>query len=805
MKSKKELLKQLSLEEKIILGSGKDTWSTKPIPRLGIPSILVHDGPHGLRKQPDASDALGLNESIPATCFPTAAISACSFDRDLLWQIGAALGKEALLQNIDVVLGPGTNIKRSPLCGRNFEYFSEDPLLSGELAAAYVQGLQAQGVGTSLKHFAVNNQEFCRLINNSQVDERALREVYLKAFEIVVRKAQPWTIMPSYNLINGIYACQNETLLTRIAREEWGFEGLFVSDWGAVDNRVAAVSAGLDLEMPSSGGFRDNQLHEASKKGQIDEHHLDRAVEKLLELIEKCQKEKIIPSEEIYKENHQLARRVLAESSVLLKNDTSILPLDRQMDILIVGDLAENPHYQGSGSSRVNPTRLVSLTQAIGAQTLGWDFVQGYAIDNHEKNAGLLAEACQAARGKDAVVVVVVLTEDDEAEGYDRQHLELQPAQNELIRALAKINPNLVVVLQGGGVVRLPWLDDVRALLFVGLAGQTFGEGCLDLLLGDVNPSGKLAETWPLALEDVPSITSYGLRYNTPYLESLYVGYRYYDTADKAVRFPFGFGLTYTKFEFSDLETTKSVIQTGEELLIKLKIRNSGDWVGKEVIQVYVSAPDSPIFKPARELKAFIKVELQPGETKQVGVSLCYQDFAFWNVDAHTWQVEAGGYTIRVGNSSQNLPLNTEVQVEGLKPDNLLDYRDLSPQYYNLPQNPADFSLEQFEKLPGSVKVDDPLGKTGSFDLNSTLWEAQNTWQGRLVYKYAVKIAEKLIDKSTDNSGNARRTVEASTLNAPLRSFIMGGIPMSVSIGMCHILNRHFLKGFWWLLKGIFA
>ncbi len=802
MKAIQATLAQLTLKEKCELGSGLDTWHTKAVQRLEIPSILMHDGPHGLRKQPDASDALGLNASFPATCFPTSAISACSFDRDLLQQLGAAIGKEALDQKIDLVLGPGINIKRSPLCGRNFEYFSEDPLLAGELATAYVKGLQAQGVGASVKHFAANNQEFCRLITNSQVDERALREIYLKAFEIAVRKAQPWTIMPAYNRVNGVYACENELLLTNIAREDWGFDGLFVSDWGAVNSRVAAVQAGLDLEMPSSDGFRDAQLLKAAKKGQIEAQSLDRAVEKLLELVEKCQKPKTIPSKDIYNENHQLARRILNESAVLLKNDSSLLPLNSQAEVLIIGELAQNPHYQGSGSSRVNPTRVVSLTQAVEGRGLGWEYLAGYKIDDPSQNARLLSEACNAAEGKAAVVVVVGLTEDDEAEGYDRQHLDLQPAQNELITALAKVNPNLVVILQGGGVMTFPWLDEVSAVLFVGLAGQAFGEGCLDLLVGDANPSGKLAETWPLSLADVPSTANYGQRYNTSYVESIFVGYRYYQSAGKPVRFPFGYGLSYTRFAFSDLQISSNHLRAGDDLKLKLKLTNLGERIGKEVIQVYISAPESIVFRASKEFKAFCKVELQPGETKEVEIGLCYMDFAFWNPQTHAWQVEDGTYEILIGNSSVDLPLKATIDLEGSSTDQLPDFREVAPQYYQLPQDPAQFSMEQFGNLPGSIKIDEPLGTTGNFDLNSTLWEAQNTWQGRLINKFAVQAAEKLIVNSSENSGNTRRTVEASSTNAPLRSFVMGGIPLSVSVGMCHILNAHYLKGIWYLLKG---
>lgn len=802
MQSIQDTLAQLTLKEKSELGSGADTWHSKKLDRLNISSVLMHDGPHGLRKQPDASDALGLNQSVPATCFPTAAISACSFDRDLLHQMGAAIGKEALEQRIDLVLGPGVNIKRSPLCGRNFEYFSEDPLLAGELAAAYIQGLQAQGIGASLKHFAANNQEFCRLITNSQVDERALREIYLKAFEIVIRKAQPWTIMPAYNRINGVYACENELLLTRITREEWGFEGLFVSDWGAVNDRVAAVKAGLDLEMPSSDGYRDAQLLKAAKKGQIEEHYLDRAVEKLLKLVEKCQQPKSVPPKDVYEQNHQLARRILSESAVLLKNQHSLLPLSAESDVLIVGELAETPHSQGSGSSRVNPTRLVSLTQAVENRGLNWEYLPGYRIDDRSQNTQHLAEACLSAEDKKAIIVVVGLTEDDEAEGYDRQHLELLQYQIDLVSQLAKVNPNLVVVLQGGGVTKLPWFDEVSSVLFVGLSGQAFGEGCLDLLLGDANPSGKLAETWPFSLADVPSSASYGQRYNTPYIESIFVGYRYYESAGIPVRFPFGHGLSYTCFAFSDLQASNDKLRPGENLLLKLKLTNTGACSGKEVVQVYIAAGESAVFRASKELKAFSKIEIQPGESKEVEIVLSYLDFAFWNPQTHAWQVEAGKFEVLVGSSSADLPLKTTVQLEASTTDQLPDFREVAPQYYQLPKNPAEFSLDQFEMLPGSVKVNDPVRTTGNFDLNSTLWEARDTWQGRLVNKYAMKAAENLIENTSENSGNARRTVEASATNAPLRSFVMGGIPLSVSIGMCHILNARYLKAGWHLLKG---
>ncbi len=799
-------IKQLTREEKCALSSGADTWQSKAIPRLQIPSLLFHDGPHGLRKQRDSADALGLKESVPATCFPTAVTSACSFDRDLLFEIGTALGKEALQQGIDVVLGPGINIKRSPLCGRNFEYISEDPLLAGELAAAYILGMQAQGVGTSLKHLAANNQEFCRLITNSQVDERALREIYLKGFEIAVKKGQPWTIMGSYNRLNGIYACQNKWLLTQVVREEWGFEGLFISDWGAVEDRLKAVQAGLDLEMPASGGYRDKQLYKALKSGKIDETSVERAVIKLLQLIEKCESKNEPIGDEIYEANHKLARRVLTESAVLLKNDSDLLPLKSSDDLLLVGELAQNPHYQGSGSSRVNPTRLVSLTQAVEKEGLSWQYCPGYQIDGEAVDEELIETACQAAEGKKAVIVVVGLTEDDEAESYDRQHLQLQSGQNELIEKLAEVNPNLIVILQGGGVMELPWLEKVRSLLFVGLAGQAIGEGCLDLLLGKVNPSGKLAETWPFSLKDVPAGAGFGHRFNVPYLESIFVGYRYYSSAKKAVRFPFGFGLSYTNFEFLDLQFDQSELKPGESLEVRVKIRNSGHRAGKEVAQLYVSAPKTSLFKAERELKDFAKISLKPGETKEVSLFVKYEDLAFWNSQSYHWQVEGGMYQILVGNSSSALPLQAEIQVsssaDAAEPP---DFRDQANQYYDLPEDPLEFSLAQFETLPGSVRVADFDRKKDKFDLNSTLWDAQHTWHGRLIARAALKASANLVERANDQSGNTERIVQASTIDAPLRSYLMGGVSMSVIKGINHMLNKEVLRGFWFLLKGTFT
>ncbi len=794
----KELLNQLTDEEKCTMGSGADNWRSEAIPRLDIPSILFQDGPHGLRKQVSSGDALGLSESVPASCFPTASISACSFDPELLSEMGRALGQEALEQEIDVVLGPCVNIKRSPLCGRNFEYFAEDPLLSGELAAGYVNGVQSQGIGTSLKHFAANSQETSRLISNSQVDERTLRELYLKAFEIVVRKAQPWTIMPSYNRVNGTYSCQNEKLLSKIARDEWGFEGLFISDWGAVENRNEAVEAGLDLEMPSSGGFRDKELLHSLRNGKVKPESVDRAVMKLLALGEKCHQAKAKPGKEIYDENHKLARKILTESAVLLANADHLLPLAADAEVLLVGELAEKPHYQGSGSSHVNPTRLVSLKEAIQKQGLNWEFEPGYRTDEGKPNQSLIDDACQAAIGKKAVVVVAGLTEVDETEGFDRQHLKLQASQNELIRQLAVLNPNIIVVLQGGGVMELPWFDQVKSILFVGLGGQASGESTLDLLLGEKNPSGKMAESWPLSLEDSPAFHSYAQRYNTPYLESLFVGYRYYDTAEQPVRFPFGYGLSYSEFNFSDLHSSQKELRHGVSLKLKFRLANSGNFDGKEVVQVYISSPESKLFRPVKELKAFKKVSLEAGESKEVEIELKYEDFAIWNVESHSWEVENGNYEILVGNSSVHLPLKAEVFLHGFEATST---KSLTPQYFNLAQTKNNFNLEEFEKLPGSRSVQVQKPKPGSFDLNASLSDMEPYWIGRQIIKIAKKQAGNMVEDSNDSSGNANRTMEASLMDWPLRSFVMFGVPTGVTLGIVDLLNNRFFKGLWLIFK----
>ena len=803
MSSKQELISKLSNEEKCALSSGLNTWQTKPVERLGIRSLLMNDGPHGLRKQSDPSQNLGLHDSVPATCFPTAATMACSFDREMMKKVGEAIGQEALEQKIDLVLGPGVNIKRSPLCGRNFEYFSEDPLLAGELAAAYIQGVQSQGVGTSIKHFAANNQEFCRMLNNSQIDSRALREIYLKPFEIAVRKAQPWSIMASYNKLNGEYTVQHQQLLTKILREEWGFEGLVVTDWTAMDDRVKAVSAGTDLEMPASGKHRDQELLKALESGKIEEASIDHTVSNLLNLIEKCDHKKPAPGKEIYQKNHQLARQILTESAVLLKNEHGLLPLSPNGSVLVLGELSENPHFQGSGSSRVNPTGMVNLREAIINRGVVWEVLPGYRIENLDDATMLREEACRAALGKDAVIVVAGLTEEDEAEGYDRKHLQLSPNQNALIEALASVNPNLIVVLQGGGVMELPWFEQVSAILLLGLAGQAFGDGTLDLLLGEANPSGKLAESWPLRLADVPSQPSFGQRYNSPYLESIFVGYRYYASVDKALRFPFGFGLSYATFELSNLKLNATSLNADEWLRAEVKVRNTGEAGGKAVVQLYLRTPKTTVYKADHELKGFDKVWLEPGEEKLVQFYLPVKDLAFWNPIQNGWQVEAGEYEVLIGQNSEDLPLSQVFTVRSGSEDyEPPDFRDLTPQYYQLPLHPEGFTQEQFEQLPGSVGVKEPQRITGYFDLNSTIWEARNTLQGRLVTRQALKIAAKLIENSSENTGNARRTIESTIIDAPLRSFISGGVSIEAIEGICDILNLRLIRGFWKLFKG---
>ncbi len=664
MSSIKELISQMTLEEKAGLCSGLDFWHTKPVERLGVRSVMVSDGPHGLRKQDDKADHLGINESIKAVCMPAACATAASFDRELIGSMGEAIGRSCQHEEVSVVLGPAVNIKRSPLCGRNFEYLSEDPYLAGEMAAALINGIQSQNVGTSIKHFAANSQEHRRMSSSSNVDERTLREIYLPAFETAVKKAQPWTVMCSYNRINGVYASENPWLLTDVLRGEWGFQGYVMSDWGAVSDRVAGLAAGLDLEMPASGGINDRKIVEAVRAGELDEAVVDRAVERILTVSEKYLANARPETEWDLEADHLLAARIAQDCMVLLKNE-GVLPLNREDDIAFIGEFAAKPRFQGGGSSHINCFKTTSALEAAQEQGLSVTYAQGYSVAQDSASDEMIAEAAAAASSARVAVVFAGLPDSYESEGYDRTHLDLPASQNAVIEAVAAANPNTVVVLHNGSPVTMPWLDRVSAVLEAYLGGQAVGLAAVRVLYGDVNPSGHLAETFPRKLEDNPSYLFYGGEADeADYREGVFVGYRYYDRKDMDVLFPFGHGLSYTTFACSDLRMSASEITDQDQLTVTVTVTNTGSRAGRAVIQLYVGDKESTVRRPLRELKGFEKPELQPGESTDVTFVLDSRAFAYWNRDLHDWHVETGEFTVEIGQSSRAIELCGTVTVK---------------------------------------------------------------------------------------------------------------------------------------------
>ena len=657
------LISQMTLEEKAGLCSGLDFWHTKPVERLGVPPVMVSDGPHGLRKQDQQADHLGMNESIQAVCMPAACATAASFDRELIGEMGRAIGRSCQHEQLSVVLGPAVNIKRSPLCGRNFEYFSEDPYLAGEMSASFIAGVQSQNVGTSIKHFAANSQEHRRMSSSSNIDERTLREIYLPAFETSVKEAQPWTVMCSYNRLNGTYASENPWLLTQVLRDEWGFEGYVMSDWGAVSNRVAGLAAGLDLEMPASGGINDAKIVEAVRSGELDEAILDRAVERIL-TVNYRYLENAKPETPWDKEaDHLLSARIAGECMVLLKNEDGILPLSREDEVAFLGEFAEKPRFQGGGSSHINCFKKTSALEA--AQGLKVTYARGYDAAADETTDALIAQAVEAARKAKVAVVFAGLPDSYESEGYDRPHMRLPECQNRLIEAVAQANANTVVVLHNGSPVEMPWLPKVKAVLEAYLGGQAVGIATVRVLYGDVNPSGHLAETFPVKLSDNPSYLFYGGEGDeADYREGVFVGYRYYDRKEQDVLFPFGHGLSYTTFAYSSLRLSAQRITDQETLTATVTVTNTGSRAGKTVVQLYVGDPVSSVFRPVRELKGFEKVELQPGESKEVTFTLGKRAFAYWNTQLHDWYVESGDFTIEIGQSSRRIEVSAVVQVD---------------------------------------------------------------------------------------------------------------------------------------------
>lgn len=657
----KEIVSQMTLEEKAGMCSGKDFWHLKSVERLGIPEVMVSDGPHGLRKQAENADHLGINESIKAVCFPTACATACSFDRDLLEEMGSALGKECQAENVSVLLGPAVNIKRSPLCGRNFEYFSEDPYLAGQMAKAHIQGVQKEGVGTSIKHFAANNQEYHRMSASSEVDERTLREIYLAAFETPIKEAKPKTVMCSYNQINGVFASEDPWLLDEVLRKEWGYEGYVMSDWGAVNERVPGLKAGLELEMPASGGETDRQIVEAVKNGTLKEEILDRAVERILNVIFDYVDHK---KDEVFdmEKDHALAEKVETESMVLLKND-GILPLKKGSRVAFIGAFAKNPRYQGGGSSHINSFRVTGALEAAEGMA-DITYAEGYGLEKDEIDEALVKEAVKAAKEAEVAVIFAGLPDAFESEGYDRVHMKMPNCQNHLIHEVCNVQPNVVVVLHNGSPVEMPWADEVKGILEAYLGGQAVGAAEAKILFGDANPCGKLAETIPYKLSDNPSYLNFpGDGETVEYKEGVFVGYRYYDKKEMSVRYPFGYGLSYTEFAYSNLKLDKKSMKDTDTLTVSVDVTNTGSREGKEIVQLYVADLTGSANRPVRELKNFVKVSLAPGETKTVQMELNKRSFAWYNVKLHDWYAASGIYEIQIGKSSREIVLSDTVEV----------------------------------------------------------------------------------------------------------------------------------------------
>ena len=659
----KAIIREMTLEEKAGMCSGKDFWHLKGVERLGIPEVMVSDGPHGLRKQAEEADHLGLNESIKAVCFPTACATACSFDRDLLEEMGERIGDECQAEDLSVILGPAVNIKRSPLCGRNFEYFSEDPYLASQMAAAHIKGVQSKNVGTSIKHFAANNQEHRRMSCSSEIDERTLREIYLAAFETAIKEAKPDTVMCSYNRINGEFASENHWLLTEVLRDQWGFEGYVMSDWGAVNDRVKGLKAGLELEMPGSGGNTDKEIVEAVKSGELEEAVLDRAVERILNIVFKFTDNRQEGKFDL-EEDHKLAAKIAGESMVLLKNE-GVLPLSAQgKKIAFIGKFAETPRFQGGGSSHINSFKITSALEAV-KEVAEVTYAQGYDVKEDVIDQAMLDQAVETAKEADVAVIFAGLPDAFESEGYDRTHMRMPDCQNTLISEIAKVQENVVVVLHNGSPVEMPWADQVKGILEAYLCGQAVGQAEVDILFGKVNPSGKLAETIPYKLSDNPSYLNFpGDGQKVEYKEGVFVGYRYYDTKEMPVRYPFGYGLSYTTFEYSDLQLSSDKIKDTDKLKVTLKVKNTGNRAGKEIVQLYVADKTGAASRPVKELKNFVKVELQPQEEKTVEMELDKRSFAWYNTDIHDWYAASGEYEILAAASSRDIRLKKTVYVE---------------------------------------------------------------------------------------------------------------------------------------------
>lgn len=765
-----DLLNQLSPKEKIALCEGGDFWHTLALPQHKLGSVMMSDGPHGLRKQEAGqNDMIGINESLPATCFPTAAALGCSWDSDLVHSVGKAICREARAQGVALVLGPGLNIKRNPLCGRNFEYYSEDPHLSGRLAAAFVKGGQSTGVGCCLKHFAANSQEYKRFSSDSVMDERSLREIYLAGFEFAVKHSQPQAVMCSYNKINGTYLSDDKRLLTDILRDEWGFGGLVVTDWGALNDRVAAFKAGCDLNMPGGSKYQQKKALKALKNGSLSQADLDASALRVLDFVLRHQDVTPLPCD--LDAHHDLAQKAAEQSAVLLKNEGA-LPI--KGSACLIGAMAASLRYQGAGSSHINPTRLVHPRDC-----LDWPYAPGY-LDDGSTSASLLTEAAALARSVDTPVVLAGLPDSYESEGFDRSHMRLPEGHNQLIEFVCAANPNTVVVLLGGGAMETPWMNQVKAVLYLALPGQAGGQAIANLLTGIANPSGKLAESWPLVYEDVASAQTYGGK-DAPYREGVFVGYRHYDAAGKQVRFPFGFGLSYTSFSYADLRL--------EGDTVSVSIQNTGPVPGAEVAQLYVRPPKGGLCLPAKELRGFQKVFLQPGEVQRVSFQLTDRDFALWQ---DGWVVPGGQYTLDIGG------LTVGIYKEGV-PLPAPSWQQGS-WYETLEGNP---SHQEWVAMLGRDVTPEPVIK-GQFTMNNTILEMKDqSMVMRLLGKIVKLIIRRGLPGKVDENDATYRMMMASSLDSALRNLsINSGIRDTIIEGLLMMANGRWLRGIKLMMLG---
>ena len=771
-----KILQQMTPEDKIALCSGESFWETKKYEKYGIPSLFMCDGPHGLRKQENAADMLGVNESGKATCFPAEVTTAGSWDPELLTEIGAAIGEEAREQGVGLVLGPGANLKRNPLCGRNFEYFSEDPYLAGKLAAGFIRGMEAQGIGTSLKHFAANSQELSRFTSDSVLDDRTLRELYLTAFEIAVKEGSPSTVMCAYPKLNGVHCSDNKELLTDILRTEWGFDGMVVTDWGAMNDRIEGFSAGCDLNMPGGSDYMEKDVLQAVKNGTLPESCVDDSARRVLRLVFRAAETLRQNTPCDYDAHHVLAKRAAAEGAVLLKNEGGLLPLKKDAKIAVIGVMADKMRYQGAGSSHINP---VKISRPL-------DFLPGaiYAPgcdDRGDTTDALLEEAAAAAGKAEISIVFAGLPDRCESEGFDRSDMKMPVGHLRMIEAVVSANPNTVVVLLCGSAVECPWADEVKAVLYTGLPGQAGGEAIAELLYGRVNPSGKLAESWPFTYEDVPSSEIYGKTADALYEEGVYVGYRYYDKAGVPVRWPFGYGLSYTEFSYSDLTVNGDTVS--------VTVRNTGKCAGAEVVQLYMESPQDGLHRPLRELKGFRKVFLQPGETKTVTFPLTDRSFAVWQ---EGWQVPAGKYTVCIGGLRAEIEKNGDVlPVPAWQGGSWYERCTGKPNY-------ADWEA-MLER-----KYTPPVLKKGSFTMENTVEEMKDH---SLIMKIMFRAVEATIAKGfggkKDYENPEFRMLMNSSAGSPLRSMqISGGMKGGVLPGMLEMANGHFFRGIRKMITG---